>query len=163
IGRRHLARFIDRTVFHDARDPPPFMTVGDLAARGASRSIRFDAFHTHAVTLDPANLGEALIASASIPLVLEGVADIPRPPGGCLPGGRGGGSGGWGSPRLSPPPAVPPLEGARALSALHRPHRAGLARQGAAVAPRARRVARQRDPRLTFARVPREAALRQAS
>jgi hypothetical protein len=70
IGRRHLARFIDRTVFHDARGHPPFLASGG----------RFDAFHTHAVTLDRANLGEALIASASIPLILEGVADIPSAP-----------------------------------------------------------------------------------
>jgi hypothetical protein len=70
IGRRHLARFIDRTVFHDAREHPAFLTSGK----------RFDAFRTHAVTLDRGNLGEALIASASIPLILEGVADIPSAP-----------------------------------------------------------------------------------
>jgi predicted acylesterase/phospholipase RssA len=69
VGRRHLARFIDRTVFHDVRDGPPF---------GAG----FDAFNTHAVPLDRHNLGEALLASASIPLVLEGVADIPGSPAG---------------------------------------------------------------------------------
>ena len=80
LGRRHLARFIDRTVFHDARDRPPFMAIGDLAAAGSPRSIRFDAFHTHTVTLDPGNLGEALLASASIPMILEGVANIPRAP-----------------------------------------------------------------------------------
>lgn len=70
IGRRHLARFIDRTVFHDARDHPAFF----------KSEKRFDAFHTHAVTLDRANLGEALVASASIPLILEGVADVPGGP-----------------------------------------------------------------------------------
>jgi hypothetical protein len=80
LGRRHLARFIDRTVFHDARGRPPFMPVGDLTPAGASPPIRFDAFHTHAVTLDRTNLGDALLASASIPLVLEGVADIARAP-----------------------------------------------------------------------------------
>jgi hypothetical protein len=79
LDRRHLARFIDRTVFHDAREQPPFI-VGDLASPG--RSVRFDAFHTHVVELDRENLAEALIASASIPLVLEGVADIPRAPAG---------------------------------------------------------------------------------
>jgi hypothetical protein len=79
VGRRHLARFIDRTVFLDARARPPFMTVGDLASADAP-SIRFDAFHTHLVLLDEENLGEALLASASIPLVLEGVADIPKAP-----------------------------------------------------------------------------------
>ena len=69
VGRRHLARFIDRTMFLDAREHPPFMAPG-----------RFDAFHTHTVSLDASNLGQALLASASIPLVLEGVADIPRAP-----------------------------------------------------------------------------------
>jgi len=79
IGRRHLARFIDRTVFLDARAHPPFVTVGALAAADAA-TVRFDAFHTHKVELDASNLMEALLASASIPLVLEGVADIPRAP-----------------------------------------------------------------------------------
>ena len=82
IGRRHLARFIDRTVFLDARDRPPFMPVGDLSAPAAAPSLRFDAFHTHTVTLDRENLGDALLASASIPLVLEGVANIARAPAG---------------------------------------------------------------------------------
>jgi hypothetical protein len=70
LGRRHLARFIDRTVFHDPRDPPGFFTAAE----------RFDAFKTHAVTLDRGNFGQALLASASIPLVLEGVANIPSAP-----------------------------------------------------------------------------------
>jgi hypothetical protein len=82
VGRRHLARFIDRTVFHDARDRPPFLTYGELTSREAPQPIRFDAFHTHTVTLDRANLGEALLASASIPLILEGIANIPRAPAG---------------------------------------------------------------------------------
>lgn len=79
VGRRHLARFLDRTVFLDAREHPPFMAVGALAAADAS-PLRFDAFHTHRVSLDAGNLAEALLASASIPLVLEGVADIPKAP-----------------------------------------------------------------------------------
>ena len=81
VARKHLARFIDRTVFLDARDAPPFMPVGDLEAN-VGQPIRFDAFHTHLVFLDRENLGAALLASASIPLVLEGVADIPRAPSG---------------------------------------------------------------------------------
>jgi hypothetical protein len=72
LGRRHLARFIDRTIFHDARDHPEFLRAGN----------RFDAFHTHNVALDRANLGAALLASASIPLILEGVANIPSAPAG---------------------------------------------------------------------------------
>ena len=70
VGRRHLARFMDRTVFFDERDPHPVMPG------------RFDAFHTHAVKLDRGNIGEALLASASIPMVLEGVANIPSAPAG---------------------------------------------------------------------------------
>ena len=81
IGRRHLARFIDRTVFHDAREHAPFISAV-MAAAQSPRTIRFDAFHTHVVALDRANLGDALLASASIPLVLEGVADIPSAPAG---------------------------------------------------------------------------------
>jgi hypothetical protein len=68
FGRKHLARFMDRTVFLDPRDTPPVMPG------------RFDAFHTHSVKLDAGNLGEALVASASIPMVLEGVANIPSAP-----------------------------------------------------------------------------------
>ena len=87
VGRRHLARFLDRTLFLDAREAPPFLAVGALTAADAG-PVRFDAFHTHRVSLDSGNLGEALLASASIPLVLEGVADIPRaPPGVYWDGG----------------------------------------------------------------------------
>lgn len=68
LGRRHLARFIERTVFHDPRERPPFL------------GERFDAFHTHAVPLARANLAAALVASASIPLVLEGVCGIADAP-----------------------------------------------------------------------------------
>lgn len=82
LGRRHLANFIDRTVFHDPRERPPFLAVGELAAAESREPIRFDAFHTHMVPLDRENLGAALLASASIPMVLEGVPDIPRAPSG---------------------------------------------------------------------------------
>lgn len=70
LGRRHLARFIDRTIFHDVREHPEFFRSGS----------RFDAFHTHEVALERGNLAEALLASASIPMVLEGVPDIPSAP-----------------------------------------------------------------------------------
>jgi hypothetical protein len=70
LGRRHLARFIDRTVFFDPRDPHPVMPG------------RFDAFHTHTVALDAENIAGALLASASIPMVLEGVVNIPSAPAG---------------------------------------------------------------------------------
>ena len=80
LGRRHLARFIDRALFHDPRGRPPFLAVGDLTPAVAGDPIRFDAFHTHPVPLDRENLGDALLASASIPIVLEGVRDIARAP-----------------------------------------------------------------------------------
>ncbi|HZZ93340.1 MAG TPA: patatin-like phospholipase family protein [Usitatibacter sp.] len=67
FGRRHLARFIDRVVFHDARARLPFPPC-------------FDAFATREVALTPHNLRPALLASASIPLVLEGVGGIPDAP-----------------------------------------------------------------------------------
>ena len=70
VGRKHLARFMDRTAFLDPREAPPVMPG------------RFDAFHTHNVKLDATNLGEALVATASIPMVLEGVANIPNAPSG---------------------------------------------------------------------------------
>lgn len=71
LGRRHLARFIDRMVFHDPREKPHFAAFSG-----------FDAFRTHYVALDAANLAPALMASVSIPLVLEGVPDIPNAPAG---------------------------------------------------------------------------------
>jgi predicted acylesterase/phospholipase RssA len=87
LGRRHLARFLDRTLFHDPRERPPFAIVGEATAPGEA-AIRFDAFHTHMVTLDERNLGDALLASASIPLVLEGIPDISAaPPGVYWDGG----------------------------------------------------------------------------
>ena len=82
VGRRHLAHFMERTIFHDARGQPPFIAPAHLSATDPSKSIRFDAFHTHTVALDAGNLREALMASASIPLVLDGVADVPRAPAG---------------------------------------------------------------------------------
>lgn len=72
VGRRHLARFIDRAIFHDARDHPAFLRTGS----------RFDFFDTHEIALDRANLMDALLASASIPLVLEGVPNIAAAPSG---------------------------------------------------------------------------------
>jgi hypothetical protein len=85
-GRRHLRHFLERTIFHDMRGLPSFLggtgvAASLLPASGAS-PIRFDAFHTHAVALDRGNFREALVASAAIPMVIEGVPDIPRAPAG---------------------------------------------------------------------------------
>ena len=71
FGRRHLRHFVARSVFHDRRDRP-----------AALNGEAFDAFHTQSIPLTEANLGEALRASGSIPLVLEGVTDIE----GAMPG-----------------------------------------------------------------------------
>ena len=85
-GRRHLSHFLERTVFHDARDWPPFLgesrLAGDLLPAGGGAPLRFDAFRTHVVALERDNLREALVASAAIPLVIEAVPDIPRAPSG---------------------------------------------------------------------------------
>jgi len=72
LGRRHLARFLERAIFHDSRQHPAFFRTGS----------RFDAFNTHEIALGRGNLVEALLASASIPLVVQGVSDIPSAPSG---------------------------------------------------------------------------------
>ncbi len=77
VGRPHLRHFLDRTWFHaggveqDAgRDP----------RTGISFQGAWDKFHTHHVALSRENLGDALIASGSIPLVLKGVPHIAGAP-----------------------------------------------------------------------------------
>ena len=84
VGRRHLRHFVARTVFHDPRESAAF-----LAGLGEGDGAKpFDAFDTTLVPLSPENLERALVASASIPLVLEGVAGIPgAPPGTYWDGG----------------------------------------------------------------------------
>ncbi|MBL8510005.1 MAG: patatin-like phospholipase family protein [Betaproteobacteria bacterium] len=64
-GRQHLRHFMERNWFHDGRGSPLL-----------KENERFDQFTTHLVTLTPQNFTDALIASGSIPMVLEGVADI---------------------------------------------------------------------------------------
>lgn len=68
VGRRHLRQFLDRTWFY-AGDPAhiPFAQADGQ---------KFDAFHTDHVRLSETNLADALIASASIPLILDGVKHI---------------------------------------------------------------------------------------
>ena len=114
--------------------------AGDLLPASGAAPIRFDAFHTHAVALDRDNLREALVASAAIPMVIEAVPDIPRAPAGVY----------WDGGLIDYHLHLPysRSEGLGALPPLHRPHRARLARQGAAVAARARRVAGQRRARI---------------
>lgn len=63
ISRRTLARRLTRVIFHSAGSDSPFLDLADLP--------------TAHVPLRPDNLRPALLASGSIPLVLEGVQDIP--------------------------------------------------------------------------------------
>lgn len=72
MGRARLAASLERVVFH----------AGPGHA-GWLRS-RFDAFTTHFVPLAQNNLRDALLASASIPLVLDAVSGIAGAPSGRL-------------------------------------------------------------------------------
>src|SRR5690606_2267798 len=63
LGRRHLKRWFERVIIHDTRLAPP---LGDL-----------DDFVTSYVSLSTDNLRPALLASGSIPMVMEAVRDIP--------------------------------------------------------------------------------------
>jgi len=76
VSRQRLARSMQRVVFHDARDDGAWLRDG------------FDAFDAHFVGLSGANLRDALLASGSIPLVLEAVSGIAgAPPGAYWDGG----------------------------------------------------------------------------
>ncbi|MDH4608941.1 patatin-like phospholipase family protein [Pseudomonas sp. BN102] len=63
LGRSRLARHFERVILHDARLAPPLAALSDFPSR----------FHA----LDLGNLRHALLASGSIPMVMEGVRDIP--------------------------------------------------------------------------------------
>jgi hypothetical protein len=89
VGRPQLRHFLDRVWFY--ADPSP--TAAALTDKAASRAAigfpadgadAFDRFHTHYVKLTPKNFGDALIASGSIPLVLQGVAHIADAPSGTF-------------------------------------------------------------------------------
>jgi hypothetical protein len=64
VSRTHLRHFMDRVWFYAGSAPAAAFAPG------------FDQFHTHHVALTPDNFGDALVASGSIPLVLEGVTPI---------------------------------------------------------------------------------------
>jgi predicted acylesterase/phospholipase RssA len=66
ISRRSLGAFFSRGLFHDARALPPFYHVRD--------------FPLQRIPLTEHNLSDAVIASGSIPLVLNGVRDIAGAP-----------------------------------------------------------------------------------
>ncbi len=63
VSRRALGRFFERALFFDPRRPPPFLEWRDLPMQS--------------VPLGHANLGSAVLASGAIPMVLDGVRDIP--------------------------------------------------------------------------------------
>lgn len=63
LGRRHLHRHFERVILHDARRAPPLAALRDFPSR--------------CLPLDVGNLRHALLASGSIPMVMQGVRDIP--------------------------------------------------------------------------------------
>lgn len=68
LGRRHLRHFLERGIVRDPRSPAPVAGLSD--------------FPTHEIPLTRDNLLPALLASASIPLVMSGVDRIPGAPDG---------------------------------------------------------------------------------
>lgn len=68
VSRRHLGRFMERGIVHDSRLKTPVSKLVD--------------FPSHEVALSRENLLPALLASASIPLVMSGVRNIPGAPDG---------------------------------------------------------------------------------
>lgn len=83
-SRGNLARFVSRTVFYDVREGLPLFQAVDNQTTEKS----FDKFHTDHIALTADNLSPALLASGSIPMVLQGVTHIPgAPPGTYWDGG----------------------------------------------------------------------------
>ena len=75
-SRARLAQLLERVVVSDARGAPAWMAE------------RFDSFTTHFSRLDAANLGSALLASGTLPLVMQPVRDLAgAPPGAYWDGG----------------------------------------------------------------------------
>lgn len=63
LSRSRLARHFERLILHDTRLAPPLAELTDFPSRY--------------LPLDLSNLRHALLASGSIPMVMEGVRDIP--------------------------------------------------------------------------------------
>lgn len=73
-SRRTLGAFFERALFHDPRDLPPFYEL--------------EGFPMRQIVLTSRNLKDAVLATGSIPLVLEGVRNIEgAPPGTYRDGG----------------------------------------------------------------------------
>jgi hypothetical protein len=66
VGRRYLGRFMERNIIRDTRLSVPVSELTD--------------FPSHETPLTRENLLPALLASASIPMVMSGVRDIPGAP-----------------------------------------------------------------------------------
>ncbi|HYD79101.1 MAG TPA: patatin-like phospholipase family protein [Paucimonas sp.] len=69
-SRARLARHMERVVVADQRAPAAWLKT------------RFDAFETHFAPLERSNLAPALLASGTLPFVMEAVRDIPHAPAG---------------------------------------------------------------------------------
>ncbi len=63
MGRARLSRHFERVILHDQRLAPPLQPLTDFPSR--------------CLPLNTGNLRQALLASGSIPMVMEGVRDIP--------------------------------------------------------------------------------------
>lgn len=63
LARQRLGRHFDRVILHDARQVPPLAQLSDFRS------------HFHALTAE--NLRHALLASGSIPMVMEAIREIP--------------------------------------------------------------------------------------
>jgi hypothetical protein len=73
LGREYLPHLMDRMWLHDPRGMPAFIRTDD-------ENNNFDCFETIPTALNEANLHPALWASAAIPMVMEGVVDLPGAP-----------------------------------------------------------------------------------
>jgi len=88
IGRQHLRHFLDRIWFYTNHKEPLLVGVSEqnnlktaavrrnLPFECKQKSVLFDPFHTEYAALTLRNFGDALIASGSIPMILEGVRKI---------------------------------------------------------------------------------------
>lgn len=63
LARSRLGRHFERVILHDTRLPPPLKPLTD--------------FRSHFHTLDAGNLRQALLASGSIPMVMQAILEIP--------------------------------------------------------------------------------------
>lgn len=63
LGRQRLARHFERVILHDPRSAPPLAELSD--------------FQSSFYTLNVGNLRQGLLASGSIPMVMEAIREIP--------------------------------------------------------------------------------------